>query len=363
MIRVDVLMVGAGPAGAVAALNLAPYRRVLLVDRHSEGASRIGESLAPAARRLFIDMGLWDAFVAEGHAPCHGNVAVWGGSSPVETDFLRDPDGPGWHLDRARFDRWLRREAAARGAKVASPLSVDTVTRDDNHWRVMLKGPGGPLEVRAGALVDAGGRTAPLASRLGAVRRVDDRLACRWLHGRASPTGAGAALTHVFAEPDGWWYTAPLPGGRRVLAFHSDADLLSGVHPRNGAALLQRAAGVLGLGQLLSAGDFVGEGDVRSAAAHSCVLEPAVGDGWAAVGDAALGFDPLSSQGLFNALFTGLAGAEAVHRALDGDRAALTDYAGVLSSIRARYRRHLASYYGEERRFAAHPFWRRRHAM
>lgn len=29
-------------------------------------------------------------------------------AEPVESDFLRDPDGHGWHLDRARFDAWLR---------------------------------------------------------------------------------------------------------------------------------------------------------------------------------------------------------------------------------------------------------------
>ena len=49
MIEADVLVVGAGPAGAVFALNLAPRRLVMVVDRLEPAAVRIGESLAPAA--------------------------------------------------------------------------------------------------------------------------------------------------------------------------------------------------------------------------------------------------------------------------------------------------------------------------
>ena len=53
---------GRGPAGAVAALDLAPTRRVVLVERRAQPAPRIGESLPPAARRLMTDMGLMDDF-------------------------------------------------------------------------------------------------------------------------------------------------------------------------------------------------------------------------------------------------------------------------------------------------------------
>ena len=56
--RCEVLIVGAGPAGSSAALMLAPGRSVVLVDRRSEVAPRIGESLHPAARRLLAELGL-----------------------------------------------------------------------------------------------------------------------------------------------------------------------------------------------------------------------------------------------------------------------------------------------------------------
>ena len=191
MIRADVLIFGAGPAGAVAALNLAPTWRVILVERKAQAVRRIGEALPPAARRLLTDMGLFDAFLAEGHVPCYGNRAVWGNADPVEADFTRDPDGPGWHLDRARFDGWLRRAAIACGARILTPARLVTIQRIGEGWRAQLATVRGQVDVAAGFAIDAGGRAAPLARRLGAQRRATDRWsAAGSMAGRG---GSGAA--------------------------------------------------------------------------------------------------------------------------------------------------------------------------
>jgi flavin-dependent dehydrogenase len=360
MIEVDAIILGAGPAGAACALNLAPFRRVLLLDRRVIPAPRIGESLAPAAHRLLADMGLWDAFLAEGHAPCHGTRSVWGGPVPVEAEGLRDLDGAGWHLDRARFEAWLRAVAVGRGAALLAPAQPAAIRRDATGWHLGLVVGGRTLSVRARLLVDAGGRGAPLARRLGARRQVADRLVCGWLHGRDA-NGAVAGTTLVEAEPGGWWYSAPLPGGRRVLAFHTDADLPAAAATRSAEALLQRLAERDFLAGELHRSGFAPEAGTGFCAAHSTVLAPPVGADWLAVGDAALGFDPLSSQGLFNALYTGLAGAEAAERHLDGDPAALPGYRDRLDRIGAAYRSHLRDWYGAERRWAGETFWRRRH--
>ena len=105
---------------------------------------------------------------------------------------------------------------------------------------------------------------------------------------------------------------------------------------------------------------FPGSEPPHVTAAQSATLTPPTGDSWLAAGDAALSFDPLSSQGLFHALYTGLASAEAADRALSGDGSALSVYAASLAEIDAAYRRNLTACYGLERRWPDQEFWRRR---
>lgn len=381
LLQADVLVLGAGPAGATAALNLAGLHRVLLVERAAEARPRIGESLPAAAGRLLGDMGLLDDFLRQGHARYHANRSLWNGVLD-EQHFMRDPDGPGWHLDRAGFDGWLRAEARRRGAALLAPAEVIGIHAVEDAgagtageaggagWRVRLRTGRGEAEVRARVVIDAAGRGAPLARRLGARRQRLDRLACGWLYGRddvetaaaaVSAQGAGRGFSQVEACRDGWWYSAPLPGGRRVLAFHTDADLAPPAGLRDGASLLAAARALPGMGPLLAASRFVPDGGAMATAAHSARLDAAAGPGWLAAGDAAISFDPLSSQGIFNALYTGLCAAEAAGRALEGDAAAHAGYNSEIAAIGEAYRIHLAYCYGRERRWPSAPFWRRRH--
>jgi flavin-dependent dehydrogenase len=98
----------------------------------------------------------------------------------------------------------------------------------------------------------------------------------------------------------------------------------------------------------------------RAADASSGQLQAAVGENWIAIGDAAQSFDPLSSKGIANALYTGIHGAGAVAAALRGDSEAVARYAGHLTEIFRVYCEHAVDVYRLERRWPAAPFWQRR---
>jgi hypothetical protein len=52
-----------------------------------------------------------DRFQNDGHLPSHGIQAAWGSAELFDTDFIFNPYGTGWHLDRRRFDAMLASHA------------------------------------------------------------------------------------------------------------------------------------------------------------------------------------------------------------------------------------------------------------
>lgn len=352
MTAVDVAVIGAGTAGSAAACTLAPHRSVALIDRVAVPGWRIGETLPGAARRLLAAIGAWDSFAAAGHGPAPLKVSRWGSDEAIELDSMRDPDGVGWRLDRARFERDLRADAVARGAH-AIAAGVGGLERTAAGWRISLDTG---TTVTARRLIDASGRRSRLLQRFGRRRLVIDRLAC--VHQRISQPGRSDPTTYTEAVADGWWYSAMLPDGDRLVAFHGDADApaLRRILTRGP---IRTALDLPGLAEAIGPVDPEGAAKPLLCAANS-VASSAAGDGWLAAGDSAMALDPLSSQGLFNALATGLEAGEATRALLDGDDMATGRYAARMSRIWQAYVGHHATYYAMETRWRDAPFWTRR---
>ncbi len=356
----DITIIGAGPAGAALALTLAPRHRVMMVDRVAEPGRRIGESLIPAARRLLRDMRILDAHEACGHPAYLGNHSHWGEGRAQTTDFLRDPDGSGWHLNRAAFERFLRSAAAHRGAGIMAPARMVELDRSSVGWDLSIRSKDEEIRFHSRLLVDATGRAATVAKRLGAGRENIDRLASHWLAGHVDhPDRGHPGFSIVESAADGWWYSAPLASGERVLAFHTDADIVASI-PRDAAGFLDRARRLRNIGRILGEAGFSPTRRVSTTAANSARLSRVAGDGWLAIGDAALSFDPIASRGLFNALYTAWSGAMACHDALTGRQPDFQAYAEDLETVWAVYLRHLSVVYGAETRWPGEPFWGRR---
>lgn len=355
------MVAGGGPAGAAAALALTRGGcRVLLADASPTGAFRVGEALPPAARPLLRDLGVLDRFLADGHLPSFGNVSVWGSDRPRDHDHIFDPHGHGWHLDRARFDALLRDAARDAGVEVLEGMAIGEMEREDSAWRIRL---GDGEEVRAAWLVDATGRRAAIARRHGAVRRHDDRLVAFYARFQSSAGGDADARTMVESAPDGWWYTALLPSGERMAAWLTDADLADRTALLSSDGFGARLRESPHVGDLLARFGYALQGRPYGTGAGSARLDRFAGDGCLAVGDAALSFDPLSSQGMLNALYTGLRGGQAIARALAGDNTGIADYARRLEQVYETYLHNRLTFYAAEPRWSAHAFWRRRTAQ
>ena len=362
--EIDVFILGAGPAGCCAALNLAPFYRTLLIDRNATPKPQVGESLPPAANKLLRDMGLLDDFKQQGHLPYYGNRSRWGSEVLKETDFLRDPLGHGWHLDRLEFESWLRKKAIERGAALLAPSWLAHVEWDSNkRWKIAVMHDDQRMEFQARILIDAGGRTPVIAKRLGATRIQLDNTVCSWVIGETQINNNEPGFSYVHAVPQGWWYTAPTPGGKRIVAFHTRASNSATIWMHSAKSLLEQAQKIPDLWESVNF-EFLhqnpGQWQHGYTAANSAVTQPTVGNTWLTVGDAALSFDPLSSQGIFNALYTGLAAAESACRFLQGEISNFAEYQQQLESIRDAYERHLQEWYRSEQRWSEEEFWKGR---
>jgi flavin-dependent dehydrogenase len=350
----DVLVIGGGPAGTAAALaTVSSGATAVLLERTAYAVTRVGETLPPNAAPLLRRLGVWEAFVRDAHLPSPGNVSVWGDEAPYENDFLFNPYGHGWHLDRRRFDEALVHGAAKAGAEVLCEARPVDCTKGRGWWQVLVETCQRPIALRARRIVDATGRSSWLGIRQGAVRYAYDRLV-----GIAGLFECAADDPRTFVEtrPTGWWYSAMLPGNRGIAVFFTDVDLhdltplgrksLWNEQLRRSRQTKERLAGV----RL--------DVDPHVVSASSTILSQVVGEGWLAVGDAACTIDPLSSQGIVWALTSGIEAAEAL---LDADPdAAAARYA---ARVNLRYRDYLRTrrmFYSRGRRWPDSTFWLRR---
>jgi flavin-dependent dehydrogenase len=357
--RADVAIIGGGPAGASTALALARAGlKAVIIERLDAPRRGAGETLPPRIRHVLGGLGLWSEFEAAGHVPSVGNRSAWGNSNPSDYDFIFSPYGSGWHLDRQRFDEMLLRAAERagaillRGTKLLRPNPSGEI-----GWRLELAGT---ASINARFVVDASGRASAFARRCGASRRSFDQMIGVVAYLETDMGAQVPPVTLVEAVEEGWWYSAPLPRGKLVIAYMTDADLASKKELRvidNWRDLLCHAEHTR---ERVESGKYSVEAPPRIVSSNSSCLTSIASPSWLAVGDAAATYDPLSSQGIITALSAGIDAAKSIRAYLGGRSTALRDYAGRVRKEFTGYMANRKAYYSLESRWPNSPFWRRR---
>ncbi|GJM37701.1 MAG: menaquinone reductase [Acidimicrobiales bacterium] len=321
MIDVETLIVGAGPAGTAAAIELARHGRdALVVDRATFPRDKCcGDGLTALALRELEHLGLEPSSVDSWRVVDEVVIRAPGGRERR----YRLPDGPGYHAAVARrtdLDAALVVRAGEAGATIEQGVNLRDVTADDHGITAEIDGLG---TVRARHLIAADGMWSPVRKALGL--RVDgyrgEWHAFRQYYENVSPRAGNELI--VWFEKDllpGYAWSFPLADGRANIGFgiqrggaHAVGDmkqlwpdLLSRPHIRE----------VLGP-------------DAQPEDPHKAWPIPArvgrvplVGPHTMFVGDAAAVTDPMTGEGIGQALLTGRLAAEAIM----GDADAIATY-------------------------------------
>src|SRR6266571_1990464 len=152
---VDVLVIGAGPAGAVAALaakRAGPELEVLLLERDRAVGSpvRCAEGVGDAGLREFAN--------PDGADWVSRRIRDVIFQAPDDTEVVLTNSGVGWILDRTRFDAFLAAQAGAEGACVLVGAEATAMSRNgDGRWHVRVLERGSEAVYRARVVIGADG--------------------------------------------------------------------------------------------------------------------------------------------------------------------------------------------------------------
>jgi len=217
----DALVVGAGPAGAVAALVLARAGvRVRLIDRARFPRDKLcGDTLNPGSLSILDRLGISAPIRAR--AASVTGMMVTGPGARVSADY---PHGLcGVSITRRDLDLLLLNAAIDSGAHFECGVSVREPIVDSGRVKgVRVASDGHARDLRATIVVAADGRGSRLASRLHLSSYAQRPR--RWAFGAYFTGVAGVtARGEMHVRPGGYIGVAPLPDGLTNVSVVRDA--------------------------------------------------------------------------------------------------------------------------------------------
>lgn len=304
----DVVVVGAGPGGSVAAREAAKLGlSVLLLEKRQEIGSpvRCAEGIAHEQLVPFIQP---DPHWISAEVSKAKLTVIEDGATVTRSA----EGGKGYILERRIFDRVLAEEAAQAGARVMVKTAATGLLLEGGVVRgVVARGPGGTMEIECAIVIGADGvesQVGPWAG-LDTTLRLRDTMACAQYLLAGIEIDPACCYYYIGQEvaPGGYAWAFPKGEGKANVGLGVQADLATD------SALNY-------LNRFIESQPHLARGSPVTLVVGGVPVGPPlprlVANGLMLVGDAARQVDPLTGGGIANAMLAGRLAAEVAAQAI-----------------------------------------------
>ena len=325
--QTEILIIGAGPSGAVAAGLLRKQgRQVLIIEKETFPRFSIGESLLPQSMEYIEQAGMLQDVVETGFQYKNG-AAFAKGDLRTAFDF-RDKFSPGWgttyQVQRANFDKVLADAAEKAGTEIRYRHTVVAVDVSGAQPQVTVRSPEDEeYVVQARYLLDASGFARILPRMLDLERPSDFPVRgalFTHIEDRIAPQDMDRNKILISVHPehqDVWFWTIPFSNGRCSQGVVATPEFLARYEGTEVERLRAIIAEAPSLSHVLRNAQWDTPG--RSITGYSANVTSLWGNGYALLGNAGEFLDPVFSSGVTIAFKSASLAAQCIARMWQGE--------------------------------------------
>ncbi|WP_179412200.1 NAD(P)/FAD-dependent oxidoreductase [Mucilaginibacter sp. E4BP6] len=323
--KVDVLVIGAGPAGTVAAsiVNKAGFK-VKIIEKQKFPRFVIGESLLPRCMEALAEAGFVDALKEKGFQEKSGAKFVKNGK--ICDYYFADQFTAGWNwtwqVPRAEFDKTLADTVEKMGVPICYETTVTAIIFNGSDSVTTIEDlNGNKTEIEARFIIDGSGygRVIPRLFNLDKPSNLAPRKAL-FVHAVDLNRLMGEEpnrITIIVHKPGVWVWVIPFSNGVTSVGFVGNPDFFSEYEGDNEKVLRELIAAQAHLADRLKDVDFVF--DPRVLESWSTTTDQFYGDGFVLTGNVTEFLDPIFSSGVTLATVSSQKAANLVIRKLKGE--------------------------------------------